>query len=254
MEDLLKDQFKILNNPSDSSPFLIVYKPSKIPSAPLSSEDKKNALSLAAEMYPQILQVKGRKDIEHGLLHRLDTETSGLMIIALTQECFDFLNNEQKNDRIQKFYSANCDIFTKDDFEKQEGFPPLPDFLQNTTLAEKTEFSLSSYFRYFGLKNREVRPVTQDCSKIILKKIGKPKIYSTNIKIIESNEKWCRVDCKITNGFKHQVRAHLAWCGLGIIGDKIYNPRTNDDVEKMQFTASKIIFEYPKEKINIYEI
>lgn len=248
MEDLQNNQIKILNTPSETSPFLIIYKPSKLPSAPLSSDDKNNALSLAAEMYPEILEVKGRKEIEHGLLHRLDTETSGLMIIALTQECFDFLDNEQKCDRIQKFYSAECDIFTKEDFEKQEGFPPKNNF----EIKEGNAFTVSSYFRYFGLKNKEVRPVTNESSKIILKKIGKPKIYSTEISIKKIEGKTCKVECKITNGFRHQVRTHLAWIGLGVKNDKLYNPNTTDD--NMKFKASKLIFDFPKDVQNIFEI
>lgn len=248
MEDLQHNQIKIINTPSEASPFLIIYKPSELPSAPLSSDDKNNALSLAAKIYPEILEVKGRKEIEYGLLHRLDTETSGLMIIALTQECFDFLENEQKNDRIQKFYSAECDIFTKEDFEKQEGFPPKNNF----EIKEGNTFTVSSYFRYYGLKNKEVRPVTNDSSKIILKKIGKPKIYSTeiSIKIIEGNN--CKVECKITNGFRHQVRTHLAWAGLGVKNDKLYNP--NAKAEEMKFKATKLIFDYPAGVKNIFEI
>ena len=47
-----------------------------------------------------------------------------------------------------------------------------------------------------------------------------------------------RIEACITNGFRHQVRCHLAWMGLPIIGDSLYN--SNTDGEQLKFTASKI--------------
>ena len=45
-------------------PFLIVNKPSGLPSAPLNASDSKNGLMMAAERFPEILKVKGKKEIE----------------------------------------------------------------------------------------------------------------------------------------------------------------------------------------------
>ena len=87
-------QIEIVHPPKDNEPFLVINKPAGLPSAPLSPDDKKNAFSQSATQFPQLLEVRGRKEIEHGLLHRLDTQTSGLLLIAATQECYDFLQEQ----------------------------------------------------------------------------------------------------------------------------------------------------------------
>ena len=86
---------EIVFEPTKDKPFLVIYKPKGLASAPLSPEDTQNALIQAAAMYPELKNVCGKKPIEYGLLHRLDTATDGLMVIAASQECYDFLSAEQ---------------------------------------------------------------------------------------------------------------------------------------------------------------
>ena len=85
----------IIHEPTNSEPFVIINKPSGMPSAPLEASDKNNALCYAAKCFPEILSVNGIKNIECGLLHWLDTVTSGLILIATTLEFYDFLQIEQ---------------------------------------------------------------------------------------------------------------------------------------------------------------
>ena len=81
------NQIKILTEPSIQNPYVIVYKPKGIPSAPLSLDDKNNVYSQVAQKFPELDIVIGKKQIEHGLIHRLDTVTGGLLLIAATQIC-----------------------------------------------------------------------------------------------------------------------------------------------------------------------
>ena len=118
-------QIEIIKEATPEKPFLVIYKPKGLPSAPLSADDKNNALSQALEAFPELDQVHGKKEIEYGLLHRLDTATDGLMVIAATQECYDFLSNEQREGRFIKTYSAQCDIIP-DNAELLGGYPPAP--------------------------------------------------------------------------------------------------------------------------------
>lgn len=235
------EKIKIIFEPTQKKPFLIINKPKGLPSAPLSKEDKNNALSQAIELFPEITNVTGRKEIEYGLLHRIDTQTDGILVIAVTQECYNFINNEQKEGRFVKYYKAECDI------------------LKN--FNGKNEGKIESYFRPFGPNSREVRPVTDESGTAALKKIGKKKLYSTFYKILEKKGGKCKVECKISEGYRHQVRAHLSWIGLPITGDNLYNQlnKKNDSSENgtvsfMKFTASKIEFEYPRGDLNSYEI
>ena len=250
----MKDsEIEILKEPDELKPFAIIYKPAGLASAPLTCNDSDNAFCKVAKLFPQMLQVKGKKEIEHGLIHRLDTATSGLMIIASTQECYDFLIQEQKEDRIIKKYNALCDITNI----QLDGFPKSPLDITNN-LREGNVYKIVSYFRPFGPGRKQVRPVTDDCGKAAIEKIGKQVLYTTNILIkkIDTKNKTANVECSITNGYRHQVRCHLAWCGLPVKNDIIYNPNNfeqNKSAETMKFCATSIQFEYPRGDLNSYD-
>ena len=88
---------KIISQPSNENPFVIIYKPKNIPSAPLTIDDNNNALSMALHFFPEIKNVVGKKQIEYGLIHRIDTSTDGLLLIATTQQAYDFFINLKKD-------------------------------------------------------------------------------------------------------------------------------------------------------------
>lgn len=244
------ENIKIICEPTEENPFLVIYKPNGLPSAPLSINDENNAFSFAAKKFPKILNVKGKKEIEHGLLHRIDNDTSGLLLIAETQEFYDYLLQEQQEGRFIKYYQAICDVDSKN-AEKLNGFPFVPNKFDNfkNEIQVNKEICLSSFFRNYGPGQKEVRPVLKDSNENIFKKVGKEKEYFTNIKIIENN-KILKCECKINSGYRHQVRCHLAWLGFPVQNDKIYNYnfRNNDfeikKDEKMKFSATKIEFSF----------
>ena len=238
----MMNKIKIIHAPDSQKPFVIIDKPAGLPSAPLNESDIENAFSQAAELFPQLLNVKGKKEIEHGLLHRLDTATAGLMIIAATQECYDFLQQEQKEGSIIKTYLAECGL------SRNKAVDP--------ELVEGQLIKLTSYFRAYGPGRKEVRPVFPEDSETALKKVEKKVLYTTNIKILKINkeENTALVECSITNGYRHQVRSHLSWAGLPIINDPVYNPAINKkSTEQMHFCASKIQFKYPRGDLNSYD-
>lgn len=233
----MTDKIEFLNTPSKENPFLVISKPSGLPTAPLSAQDTNNALYLAAQAFPEILSVNGKKEIEHGLIHRIDTVTEGLILIATTQNAYENFVNQQKSNIFTKFYTAIC----QKNQNKKEGFPDFPQpniFCQN-------EFKIQSYFRYFGQGRKEVRPVpVENQNKTQQKKVENTSIYTTNVKIISQQNDTVKVECNITKGFKHQVRCHLAWVNLPIKNDPIYNKNANPS-EQIAFYASKLQFLHP---------
>ena len=233
----MTNKIEFLNTPSKENPFLVISKPSGLPTAPLSAQDTNNALYLAAQTFPEILSVNGKKEIEHGLIHRIDTVTEGLILIATTQDAYENFINQQKNNKFTKFYTAIC----QKNQNKKEGFPDFPQpniFCQN-------EFQIQSYFRYFGQGRKEVRPVpVENQNKTQQKKVENTSIYTTNVKIISQQNDTVKVECNITKGFKHQVRCHLAWVNLPIKNDPIYNKNANPS-EQIAFYASKLQFLHP---------
>ena len=250
----MSEEIKVIHEPTSQKPYLIIDKPAGLPSAPLNEDDKETAFCQAAALYPQILNVQGKKSVEHGLLHRLDTATSGLMIIAETQNCYDFLQNEQKEGKIIKTYTAECGLLRCGCNDK---WPPVV-FEQrgDPEDLEGTHITITSYFRPYGPGRKEVRPVTKDSNKAALQKVEKQVLYTTQvlIKSIDKSKNTALVECTITNGYRHQIRCHLAWYGLPIINDVVYNPQAKNkkSTEQMHFCATKIQFEYPEGDLNSY--
>lgn len=256
----MAEEITVIHEASPQKPYFIIDKAAGLPSAPLNENDTNNAFYQAAKLYPQLLKVQGKKAVEHGLLHRLDTATSGLMIIAATQECYDFLQEEQNLGKIIKTYTAECNLQTA--FPEQK--IAIPD--QNIAvpeqkiavpeLVEGASFTIQSYFRAYGPGRKEVRPVTSSSNKAALQKVEKQVLYTTEVLIKEINHErnTALVECTITKGYRHQIRCHLAWYGLPIINDIVYNPlaKNKKSTEEMHFCASKIQFEYPEGDLNSY--
>lgn len=238
-------KIEIISEPNEKD-FVVIYKPQGLASAPLSNDDQNNALRQAESFFPEIKSVCGLKQIEHGLLHRIDTETEGLILIAKNQEFYDFMQTEQKEGRFIKTYEAECiSILEK---ENKEGYPPLKKDFKSDLFSGKT-VEISSFFRNFGKEHKEVRPVTNFSGKAALKKIGKQKEYTTQIKLISKESESFYFECKITLGFRHQVRSHLAWICFPIIGDALYNPLYKEN-EKLRFKATSLEFENKGKKYN----
>ncbi|UTC65951.1 MULTISPECIES: pseudouridine synthase [unclassified Treponema] len=199
----------------ENDAYAVLYKPGGIPTAPLGKDEEGTLLSWFLKRCPQAASVKGKKDIEAGLIHRLDTATSGLVLAAKTQECYDALNLMQTNNLIKKTYTAFADVNEEENFE--------PDFLESNI-----PYRISSQFRSYGPKGKKVLPVFYGMRDFC----ADGKIYTTNIidvkKISSSGNSIRRVTCTLTQGFRHQVRAHLASIGLPICYDSLYNGKYRD--------------------------
>ncbi|MBP5451446.1 MAG: RNA pseudouridine synthase [Treponema sp.] len=221
----------VLHKATEKEPFVIVNKPKGLPSAPLKKGDS-SALTLVSNEFPECLEVKGKKAVEGGLVHRIDTETSGLLLIAVTQDFYDFIQRIQDEGRFIKTYSASCTKLLNHD---DDSYPPCPIINMETG----KEYKISSYFRHYGPSRKSVRPVTDESPLMARKKAGSV-LYETSVKIMSVDKDAIQVECKIARGFRHQVRCHLAWLGFPVIGDEIYNPEKSD--KEMQFSATGLSF------------
>ncbi len=89
----------------EDNTLLILNKGNEIPSIPHHSKETQTAVNSALARCPEIAYV-GRNSLEPGILHRLDTATSGLLVFAKTQEEFTRLQSLWKNRQIEKIYRA----------------------------------------------------------------------------------------------------------------------------------------------------
>jgi len=216
---------------------LVVNKLSKMPTVPLKNGGMGNTLLDAISQYCiDVKSFSGYSKHEGGVLHRLDTLTDGLVLIAKNKESFDFLINEQKKNNFEKNYIVRTTYSTK----LMQGFFEFP----FESIIENRSVVVESFFRHYGKGRKSVRPVMEDCSKIVLSKASKTK-YKTIINFIKKEDNLFYFNCCLTNGFRHQIRCHLAWSGYPLIGDKLYGGIESDE---FGLTCNSINFINPATK------
>ena len=237
------EPIKVICPFTEENPFLIIYKPEGLPSAPLYEGDE-SALTQAAALFPELKKVSGLKEAEHGLVHRIDTETRGLLLIASTQCAFDSFVEQQKNGGFKKTYRALCrkarklpegmTAFKSADFSNKED-----ELLKKGSCT----FCVESCFRTWGKGSREVRPVFEWSSPASKKKSGSV-LYKTDITLSCADDGLYLAECSITRGFRHQVRAHLCCAGFPIAVDRLYDKESGEK-EGFFFEACALSFLHP---------
>ncbi len=130
-----------------------------------------------------------------GIVHRLDRETSGVMIIAKTPESFEFFKNAFKNRDVQKSYTAIVWGNVKEDEETIDA--PIA--------RSKSDFRKWSAQR--GRRGQERTAVTDH------------KVLS---RFTEGNDKFTILELKPKTGRTHQIRVHMKYMNHPIICDSLY--------------------------------
>jgi 23S rRNA pseudouridine1911/1915/1917 synthase len=187
---------------AETAAYLVVYKPPFMHSAPLGEDRRGTLLDYAARLYPEILKPRGRKICEGGLLHRLDYETRGLLLIARNQAALDNFSRQQESGLFVKEYEAVSEGKGVD----------LPGFPQPACCAGPPGAVVRSAFRPYGKGRRAVRPLPAGGI-----------IYITEILSITDTAEGKRIfQIRLMKGFRHQIRCHLAWIGWPVRNDALY--------------------------------
>lgn len=136
-----------------------------------------------------------------GIVHRLDKDTSGIILIAKNDKSHHFLQDQFRNRSVQKSYYALTD-----------GFPPT-----NVGRIEA--------------------PIGRDPShrkQMAIVPLQRGREAQTEYKVIEKYQKHSLVAAYPHTGRTHQIRLHLAFIGCPIVGDRIYGHRKQSVQAKRQ--------------------
>ncbi|MDR0451069.1 MAG: RNA pseudouridine synthase [Treponema sp.] len=201
---------------AETGDFAVIYKPPFMHSAPLGPSGAATLLGWYARIYPPVLELKGMKPAEGGLIHRLDYETEGLVLVGKNQAALDTLLLEQRQGLMVKEYSALTEGKTAG--SPAPGFPPPP-FGE----LPGDSFFIRSFFRPWGPGRKAVRPA--ECSRLPGRREaagdqGRP--YTTEVLAWEQREGEARFDLRLRRGFRHQIRCHLSWIGFPLRRDTLY--------------------------------
>jgi len=216
---------------AEAASYVVVYKPPRMHTAPLRKEEDATLLAWVGSLFPEVLRIRGRKENEGGLLHRLDYETYGLVLLARTETAFTALTAQQENNEFIKEYDAVCEAPHSKEAQTMAGFPPFAGDLP----AEGTR--IESAFRPFGKGRRTVRPLPVQAP------VQEKCLYRTEI--LSSAEDGARhfFRLRIRRGFRHQIRCHLAWANLPLLNDTLYGG--NSDGGFLALRASALAFSEP---------
>ncbi len=182
-------------------PFLIaVDKPAGLPCYPLHEKETQTVVNGILARYPEQSEIDP-ESWEAGLLHRLDNETSGVLLFARSGEAnekFGALNREGK---ILKEYRAWV-----------EG-PVTENGLIRKPIAHHP-------------KNKKKMVIPKD-EKEIKKLKARPAL--TQFEVIKSGKKFSLLRVGIAKGSRHQIRIHLASLGHPVAGDTLYGGKILSD-------------------------
>ena len=151
-------------------------------------------------------------EIRPGIVHRLDKDTSGILIIAKNDSAHINISNQIKNHEVEKTYIALV-----------------------RGIIKENEATI----------NMPIGRSTKDRKKMAVNKNGKNAV--THFKVLKRYEKYTLLEIKIETGRTHQIRVHLSHIGYPIVGDYTYSNGKNDfGVEGQMLHSKKIRFKHPK--------
>jgi len=180
--------------------------------------NEETLVDFLVEQFPEIKNVGDDPEIRPGIIHRLDKETSGVIIVARNQKSFEYLKNLFKKREIEKKYLAL--VFGK--LKEKQG---------------KIEGEM-------GRSRRDFRKQALVRGKI---SVRNERYSLTLYKVLNESGDYSLLEVFPKTGRTHQIRVHLHSIGHPIVGDKKYTFKEYKNIEapRMFLHAESISFSGP---------
>lgn len=150
-------------------------------------------------------------EIRPGIVHRLDKDTSGLLIVAKNDIAHINMSKQIQDRKVTKKYIA----LVRGSVPENEATIDLP-----------------------------IARSTKDRKKMAVDKKGKNAI--THFKVIKRYDKYTLLELKIDTGRTHQIRVHMSYIGHSVVGDTVYSNGKNEfEIEGQMLHAKYLKFDHP---------
>ena len=177
-------------------------KPAGLPVQPLSCSETTTLMNGVAARYPECIPL-GDRPLMAGALHRIDADTSGLVLAARTAEAFEALRAQFTAQTVKKTYLALV-----------EGSVAVGGTLENDLVHDPSlpfcRMIDARHNRLCEAEKRKLRPLHAVTN---FKPIGHTTV---------ENEERTLLEVSIYTGVTHQIRAQLALAGFHIVNDRLY--------------------------------
>ncbi|WP_314731819.1 RluA family pseudouridine synthase [Oribacterium parvum] len=233
---------------------LLLNKPAGIPSHP-SPGHYEGTLAGAASYYYK--EIKGIQPFVCRMIHRLDLDTSGLLLLGKNKFSGSLLNQDMRAGRIERCYTAFCHGNPALAFEnttspssvskenaKNSGNLGIPDSLP-------TSLKILPGLEKTGGILRISAPIQRVENEYMLREVHFPNGQEavTNILSVEYFPKkdFSRIKLRLETGRTHQIRVHLSYIGCPLLGDRLYGGNAYTPYMKRQaLHSSSIEFLHPE--------
>jgi 23S rRNA pseudouridine1911/1915/1917 synthase len=202
----------------ETEEYLVAHKPIGCVVHPDARHPDGTLADLICEKYPAIRKV-GDDPQRPGIVHRLDKDASGVMIIAKTQDAFDYLKRLFKLRRVRKEYL----IMVHGAITPLEG-----------EIVGKIARSVRSHGRFVvSPEGKEAR---------------------TRYWVEAQTKKYSLVRVQPETGRTHQIRVHFFSRGYPIVGDRLYRAKKNSMTTRLMLHAVSLSFQDPQGEMREYRV
>jgi 23S rRNA pseudouridine1911/1915/1917 synthase len=185
-----------------TSDLIVMDKPAGVPSTAAPGRREGTAAGQLLSLFPELAKV-GYGPREPGLVHRLDTQTSGLLLAARSQDAFTALCEQLHSGHIEKRYLALV----------YGAAPPS------------------------GRIDTELGPDPRNPKRVISTgTTGSTRV--TTFRRVDVRRGHSLLEISLARGYRHQIRAHLASIELPLVGDVLYGGPASDLAPRHALHAS----------------
>jgi 23S rRNA pseudouridine1911/1915/1917 synthase len=201
--------------------YVVVEKPAGVPSHPLRPDERGTVAGALLLQFPEMRGL-GYSAREPGILHRLDVETSGLILAARNAEAFRALREQLRSGAIRKHYLALC-----------AGQVEAPQRIALPIANDPMDSRKVSVVRDRADDSRKRRgfPAKDALSEVLQSR----RVAGFSLVEIQAN-----------HARRHQVRVHCASIGHPLAGDRLYGGPAVSGLDRHFLHASRIEFADPR--------